>query len=141
MNLFRKKKPEPEHLKTGKWGEKMAARFLRKAGYRIVARRVRIDRDEIDLIAKKRNLLVFVEVKTRGSEKYGRPVSAIHQRKRLALQRSAIRYLKKLKKTPDYIRIDGVEVIGTRGDKTPTIRHLENIVTLDRYHLPRNPTD
>jgi putative endonuclease len=137
MSLLDKFKSQPEHLKTGIWGEKVAARFLRKHGYRVVAQRVRVDRDEIDLIAKQKEMLIFVEVKTRRSEKFGRPISSINHRKQLALQRATIRYLMALRQPPKYIRIDCIEVIGQRGDKNPIIRHLENILTLDRYHLPR----
>lgn len=137
MFLFEKLNKQPEHLKTGIWGEKVAARLLNKKGYRVVAKRARVDRDEIDLIAKQKETLVFVEVKTRASEKFGRPVSAIDKRKRLALQRAAVRYLMKLRRPPHYVRIDCIEVIGKRGDKDPEIRHLENILTLDRYQLPR----
>ncbi|MFC1467566.1 YraN family protein [Verrucomicrobiota bacterium] len=137
MRLLKKIKPQPEHLKTGIWGEKVAARFLRKEGFRVVARRVKVGRDEIDLIARRKEQLIIVEVKTRRSEKFGRPASAINKRKRLALQRATIRYLNKLHRPPRYVRIDCIEVIGQRGDRHPAIRHLENILTLDRYQLPR----
>lgn len=137
MRLFKKNNGLPEHLKTGIWGEKVAAHYLRKKHYRILAKRVQVDRDEIDLIAKQKETLVFVEVKTRGSEKFGRPASSINKRKQLALQRAAIRYLKKLHRPPKYIRIDCIEVIGKRSIKNPEIRHLKNILTLDRYQLPR----
>lgn len=137
MQSLKKVTQQPEHLKTGIWGERIAARFLRKDGYTILAKRVRINRDEIDLISRKDGVLIFVEVKTRRSEKYGRPASSINKRKKLALQRAAVRYLAKLRRPPNYMRIDCIEVIGKRGDKNPIIRHLENIITLDRYQIPQ----
>lgn len=53
--------------KSGRHGETRAAWFLRRKGYRILARRERTPRGEIDIVARRRNLIVFVEVKTRAT--------------------------------------------------------------------------
>jgi len=60
---------------TGIWGENQAEEFLKAKGYKILGQRVRIgDRDELDLVARDGKILVFVEVKTRGSQDFGRPL-------------------------------------------------------------------
>ena len=123
---------------TGLWGEARAAKFLRRNGYRVIGRRVRIGtRDEIDIVARDGDTLVFVEVKTRATEDFGRPSDAVDRAKRRNLSRAAVRYLRK-KKFPDVcFRFDIVEVIGSKDARESTIRHIENAFPLDRkYHLP-----
>ena len=122
----------------GKWGERLAARHLRGKGYRILGRRVRMGRrDELDIVARDGDSLVFVEVKARSSETYGRPVASVDREKRQALSRAAVAYLQKLKFPPLYFRFDVVEVVGECGAAQPSINHIENAFTLDgRYQLP-----
>ena len=130
----------PRHLLTGRWGEDQAERFLKQQGYRIVGRRVRVgERDELDLVARREEVLVFVEVKTRKSEEMGRPFSAVTLAKRRNLSRAAVRYMEKLgtSRRPPYFRFDVVEVVGQPEDRNPLIRHIENAFTLyERYRLP-----
>jgi putative endonuclease len=123
---------------AGKWGEEQAEKFLRKNGYRILGRRVRIgSRDEIDLAARDGKELVFVEVKTRKSEDFGRPLTAVDREKRHVMSRAAVRYLKQLRNPRVCFRFDVVEVVGSLGDVVPDIRHIKNAFTLDRrYVLP-----
>ncbi len=131
--------PAPEHLKTGVWGEQVAADVLKRNGYKILGQRVRIGtRDELDLVARDGECLVFVEVKTRGSEMYGRPFSSVDRKKRHTLSRGAIRYLQRLKNPRVSFRFDVVEVIGHPDATTPPeIRHIRNAFPLDRrYMLP-----
>ena len=128
----------PRHLETGEWGEKIAEKYLKKKKLKILGRRVRVgDRDELDIVAREGDVLVFVEVKTRSKETYGRPLSAVNTKKKHVLSRAAIRYVKKLKKPGICIRFDVVEVVGAIGDKDPVIRHIENAFHLDkRYVFP-----
>ncbi|MDP2991221.1 MAG: YraN family protein, partial [Kiritimatiellota bacterium] len=66
-----------ERPSTGPWGEAQAERTLRQKGYAILGRRVRVGRrDELDLVARDGEVLVFVEVKTRKAEMFGRPGEA-----------------------------------------------------------------
>lgn len=127
----------PRHLMTGLWGETKAESFLKGKGYAILSRRFRLSaRDELDLVARDGDVLVFVEVKTRKSESFGRPLSAVDRRKRHTVCRAAIRYLERLKE-PVNFRFDVVEVIGREGDESPGLRHIENAFPLDRcYVLP-----
>lgn len=120
---------------TGLWGENSAAKHLQAKGYRIIGRRVRVGaRDEIDLVARHANTLVFVEVKTRAAENYGRPLAAVNRLKRRHLARAAVRYLKGLKCRPAAFRFDVVEVIGRCGGPAPVIRHIEQAFPLPPYY-------
>ncbi len=120
-------KKEAPHLRTGRRGEDQAEKFLRKAGLKIIARNVRVGADELDLIAQQGDTLVFVEVKTRANEDFGRPFAAVNRAKRRKLSRAAIHFLKKRKLRPPYIRFDVIEVVGEK----PEIRHIQNAFTLE----------
>lgn len=120
------------HLRSGKWGEQRAVRFLKLRHYKILGQRVRVGKhDEIDIVATHGDILAFVEVKTRKNEKYGRPFSAVNKDKRKRLSRAAVHYLKKKKIEPEFIRFDVIEVIGEPGKESPVIRHIENAFQLD----------
>jgi len=123
---------------TGLWGEKLAGEMLVGKGYKILGRRVQLDaRDEIDIVARDREVLVFVEVKTRAAENYGSPMSSVDRKKRHVLSRAAARYLKRKKFPAVNFRFDVVEVIGRIGGNAPEIRHTENAFNLDKiYYLP-----
>jgi len=127
---------EPLHLRTGRWGERIARKMLKSKGYRILGNRFRIGRkDELDIVASFDDVLVFVEVKTRKNETFGRPLSAVDSRKRHALTRAAVRYLTQLKNRPSSFRFDVIEVIGSLDSATPpTVRHIESAFTLGAHH-------
>lgn len=134
---WKRERNRPEHLKTGEWGEEVAVRFLKGKGFKILGRRVRLERDELDIVAGHDGVLVFVEVKTRKSEAFGRAASAVHRGKRAALSRAAVHYLRQLPEKPAFFRFDVVEVIGERDGGDPEIRHIERAFTLDtKYRLP-----
>jgi len=123
---------------AGRWGEKQAELYLGRTGMKILERRFRVGRrDEIDLIARDRDTLVFIEVKTRRNEAYGRPLAAVDRKKRHALSRAAVRYLKRLNPMPAYFRFDIVEVMGEPDGPTPEINHVKAAFTLNRcYRVP-----
>ena len=134
--LLQRKRPSgPAHLRAGAWGEEVAERLLVGKGYAIIGRNVRVGKkDEIDLITRAPDdVLVFVEVKTRANELFGRPFSAVDKRKRKTLSRAALRYMMRLRQKPDYFRMDVVEVVGTPEQKSPIVRHIENA-----FQLPAN---
>ncbi|MFU8779853.1 MAG: YraN family protein [Kiritimatiellia bacterium] len=136
----RGQEPDPRHLEVGRWGEQVAEQHLRAAGLRIRARRLRVGkRDEIDLLAQDGDQLVFVEVKTRRTELFGRPIAAVDRAKRQHMSRAAVRYIKRLANPKIYFRFDVVEVIGSPEDSPErlVVRHIPNAFTLDRrYTLP-----
>ena len=127
--------------RQGLWGERVAEEWLvRETGLRCLGRRVKVGRDEIDLVMEDRDArgreIVFVEVKTRSSELFGGGRAAMDRRKRHALCRAVARYMRRQPPTP--FRIDLVEVYG-RADsgETPRIEHQRAAVPMDlRYSAP-----
>jgi putative endonuclease len=129
-------KPEetgPEHLRKGRDGELAAKRHLQQSGLKFLVAnyrsRSRSQRGEIDLIFRDRDCLVFVEVKTRSSEDWTRPAAAVNERKRRLLSRTALAYLRELRRPEVKLRFDVVEVLLNDG-RVREVRHLPNTFTL-----------
>jgi putative endonuclease len=76
----------------GRSGERAAAEFLRARGYQVVGAGFLARRGELDLVCRRGNTLVVVEVKTRGSDAFGTPLEAVTPRKRRALMAAAAEY-------------------------------------------------
>lgn len=123
---------------AGRWGEEVAAKWLSREGYAIIGKRVRPNRrDELDLVVQRGEHLVFVEVKTRRNEQYGRPVAAVNARKRHSLCRAAAAYLRRARYPKAFYRFDVVEVIGRPGQAEPVVRHIEDAFHFEpRYRFP-----
>ena len=77
----------------GRWGEQLAAAYLRRRGYRILDRNFRCPLGEIDMVAEENGQLVFIEVKTRSSNRFGYPQEAVTPTKQRRLVRLANYYL------------------------------------------------
>ncbi|APB71492.1 YraN family protein [Paenibacillus polymyxa] len=77
----------------GAMGEEAAALFLENLGYRIIERNWRCRSGEIDLIAKQEHILVFIEVRSRSSSKYGTPAESVTARKIAQVRQTAAVYL------------------------------------------------
>ncbi len=107
-----------ERQALGRHGEDLACDELRRRGYVIVDRRFRTRCGEIDIIARDGDVLVFVEVKTRASRKFGSPFDSITWQKRQRLSRMAASYLfiKRLGRVS--CRFDVVAVLEDRGART-----------------------
>jgi len=112
----------------GKWGEEQAEKFLIRHGYDILARNYRTSYGEIDLVAWKNWVTIFVEVKTRTSTSFGLPETAITPKKRDSILKTALAYLQK---HPEYDRDWRIDVIAIqRRNSQPTqITHFENAIT------------
>ncbi|MEZ4600141.1 MAG: YraN family protein [Syntrophotaleaceae bacterium] len=82
-----------ERQTLGKWGEEQAVRFLRSQGLKIVDRNLRTPVGEIDIIARHRKTLVFIEVKTRRGSAFGAPQEAVGAFKQRQILRAASWYL------------------------------------------------
>jgi putative endonuclease len=95
---------------TGKEGEKIAAAFLKKNGYRIMEINFRCPIGEIDIVAKEKDYLVFVEVKTRKSMELGYPEQAVGIRKQKKMSQLALWYMQKRKIADTNARFDVVAV-------------------------------
>jgi putative endonuclease len=119
--------------KTGLQGEIIEARHLKQHGYRILATRYRRGaHEEIDIIARQHNVLVFVEVKTRKSTDYGRPFSAVTKSKHRALSRAAVHYMQRLRNPPEHYRFDVIEVVG-ENPVSMAIHHIEKAFLISSY--------
>ncbi|QSR85498.1 YraN family protein [Methylacidimicrobium sp. B4] len=116
-------RPLLQKRNLGAWGEREAARFLRRKHYRILLRNVRIGGGEIDLVCRDGSVLVFVEVKTRSSTSHGEPCEAVDPGKRARLVRAAYAYLEELGRDEVTYRFDIVEVLA-QGSGKPILRHL-----------------
>lgn len=111
------------HNDLGKNGENIAANYLLKSGYEILARNWRYNRDEIDIIAKSGEWLVIVEVKTRTSAWFGEPEMAVTPLKQRSMVRAAEGYIKEL----DYTGETRFDVIGILFDKEKvSLNHIRD---------------
>ena len=113
-------------LPLGPAGERYAARFLRRLGYRILALGHRQRLGEIDIIALDGTTIVFVEVKTWSSSSGGDPSEAVDRRKQERLTRAALIYLKKRRLLEHPARFDVVSIIWPDNHTQPETRHFKN---------------
>jgi putative endonuclease len=107
-------------------GEQAAARYLKRLGYHIIARRDRSPLGEIDLVAVDGRTVVFVEVKTRDSADAGHPSEAVDTAKQRRLTRLALAYLKRHRLLECPARFDVVAVTWPAGQRRPTIEHFKD---------------
>lgn len=110
---------------TGEEGEKIAAEFLVKQGYRILERNFRTVLGEIDIVAQDGTMLVFVEVKARSGARFGVPQSAVDTRKQTKMSRVALAYLSQKKIDTSECRFDVVGITRGPGGAT-SIEHLKD---------------
>jgi len=125
---------EAPHIELGRRGEELSARFLRRNGYKILRRNFRAPHGgEVDIVCrdKRHNELVFIEVKTRSVDGFGRPFDAVDEKKRRLIIRGAMKWLRLLEMPDITFRFDVVEVVMAA---TPEIRLIENAFQLpDSY--------
>lgn len=113
-------------VQAGKLGEKTAVEFLRKKGYKILTRNFRSKFGEIDIVGQFKNVLVYIEVKTRWSKKFGYPEEAVTPSKIRSIVKTGD-YFKLLNpNTPELVRVD-VVAIEVEGRKVIGVRHIENV--------------
>ncbi|MBN2147268.1 MAG: YraN family protein [Anaerolineales bacterium] len=112
----------------GAWGERIAARLLQSQGYAILEQNVRTPYGEIDLIASRENVTVFVEVKTRASKTLGPPEISINARKRDHILASVAYYMQQHTQSGTDWRIDVITVQRLGQGHPPTITHFENAI-------------
>lgn len=112
---------------AGAWGEAVAAQYLQKKHYYLVATGYRCRFGEIDLIVRNRKYLVFVEVKLRKSDRFAQAMEFVDRRKQERLRTTAAVYLDQ-HPTELQPRFDVIEVYAPDGVDTvhPQINHLED---------------
>src|SRR5205823_14133207 len=122
----------PQHLRRGARGEKLACRFLRHNGYKILYRNFKgRSGGEIDVVCRDQDTLVFVEVKTRAREDFGRPYEAVDREKQKRISRGALAWLRMLDNPDILFRFDVVEVIAA-GDAKPRVELIKNAFPLSK---------
>lgn len=113
---------------TGILGEKFARDFLKKRGYRIIETNYRCPQGEIDIVARHKDSLVFIEVRTKTSLEFGTPEESITRPKQNRMRKTAFRYLQDHTDQPKQWRIDFVAVELTQKGKPSRIELFENAV-------------
>src|SRR6266498_441819 len=123
------------HLRRGALGEKLACRYLKRNGYKILFRNFRgRSGGEIDVVCRDNDTLVFIEVKTRGREDFGRPVEAVDREKQRRISRGALAWLRMLDNPDILFRFDVIEVIIT-DDAKPRLELIKNAFPLSKPYL------
>ena len=123
------------HLRRGVRGEKLASRYLKRSGYKILLRNFRgRTGGEIDVVCRDNDTLVFVEVKTRGGEDFGRPVEAVDREKRKRISRGALAWMRMLDNPDIFFRFDVVEVV-IADDAKPRVELIKNAFPLSKPYL------
>jgi len=117
-----------DRQEIGKLGEKAARKFLKKRGYRIRETSFRCPHGEIDIIAQKKEWLVFVEVRTKSNLDFGTPEESITQTKKERLIASALTYNSTHQDIPPLWRIDVVAIELDDKGKTKRIELIENAI-------------
>jgi putative endonuclease len=109
----------------GQAGESAAEEYLRRKGYRILARNLRSSLGELDLVAEDGQVLVFVEVKARRTDAFGGAIHAVHHRKQEKLIQLAAQYLARHHIKNRLCRFDVVLLQGPNA-VAPQIEHIQN---------------
>ena len=110
----------------GNLGEDIACKFILNKGYEIVERNFYCRQGEIDIIAKDKNEIVFIEVKSRSNIVFGLPSEAVTKQKMKHILKTARYFLYKNKMINEYIRFDVVEILIKSGKFN--INHIKQII-------------
>lgn len=123
----------------GRHGESIAAKFLKRTKkYKIIARNWRYKQNEIDIIARDGEVLVFVEVKTRTSDELTAGYYSVTSRKKRVLARGCKAYLKYMKPKPKYFRFDIVVVKFCKKEEN-IVKHYSNVALFSKnFHAQTN---
>ncbi len=116
----------------GQMGERRAAAYLRLRGYQVLERNYRVPQGEIDLIARKRETLVFIEVKARKDDSHGTPIEAVSPQKVKRVSAAAAVFLSNYEQPYNTCRFD---IIAVGPDKNflgfLKVHHFENAFSVD----------
>lgn len=113
-------------------GETIAKNYLKNNGYKVLGENFSNKIGEIDLIAEKNKVLIFIEVKTRNSKKFGMPSESVNIYKQQKIRKVALSYIKKFKKFDIQSRFDVIEILNEK------INHIENAFWLDKNTRNKN---
>lgn len=110
---------------NGDWGEELASRYLQKQGFEILERNWRYSRAEVDIIARHRGLLIFVEVKQRKNTDFGYPESFVSEKQQQLLAEAAAVFCDAMAYEGE-IRFDVISIIGQPAQEGPDLHHLKD---------------
>jgi putative endonuclease len=113
----------------GRWGENVAAEYLKNRGYKILGRNIRTPYGELDLITQTSSVTVFVEVKTRTGESYGLPEQSVDEKKQAHILNSARYYLQQNLGFEGDWRVDVIAIQGRPDQPGVQIEWFENAIT------------
>ncbi len=111
---------------VGQLGERLASEYLKKKGYKILAQNYRTRYAEIDLVARQKDVLVFVEVRTKIGERFGTPEETLNSKKLQRVRRNATWYAGHIKWDKLY-RVDAVCIVLDENHAVQRLKHYENI--------------
>jgi putative endonuclease len=114
----------------GKESESIAVAYLKKLGYRILEQNYRTGLGEIDIVARDKKTLVFVEVKARRSFRFGNPKAAVTPRKQRKISMVALSYLKSKGQERSRARFDVVAITAHSGEEDPVVEIIKNAFEL-----------
>jgi putative endonuclease len=117
------------NLCLGSLGEEAALKFLKAAGCKILAKNYKSKLGEIDIIARDKDTICFVEVKTRSSDRFGLPQEALSGFKQRQIAKTALSFLKENKLLDKKARFDVIAV--TLQDNSPKIELIKDAFELD----------
>ncbi|MFN3740871.1 MAG: YraN family protein [Thermodesulfovibrionales bacterium] len=107
-------------------GEALAISYLKKKGYKILEKNYRTKFGEIDIIASKDDVVVFIEVKTRSTDAFGAPEESVTTEKQERIKKAALYYLKNLRTIPA-LRFDVISILyPVKLKQEPQIEHIEH---------------
>ena len=113
--------------KVGMYGEKLAANYLARKGYKILDKNVKISYQEIDIVANIRKKIVFFEVKTRTSFNLGAADEAINSKKIKNLKKAIKNYIRDKRINANNIRLDFIAIDINKSKKIANIKHYKDI--------------
>ena len=117
-----------KHIEVGKLGERIAKLYLKNIGYKILHTNWRYEKGEIDIIAQKLDILVFVEVKARKTNFFGYPEEYVDKKKQRMTAKTSLAYCEQ--HCPDCeVQFDVVSITLDRFG-VPSIKHIEEAFTL-----------
>lgn len=110
----------------GNHGENLACEYLISKGYKILTRNYKIKIGELDIIARRDDLLICIEVKTRRSLNYGHGLESITWKKRQTIRKLAEYYYVSLNNPALKVRIDVIDIVLNQDESLQQLRHIEN---------------
>jgi len=115
----------------GKFGEDIASKYLQEKGYKIIERNYRTFLGEIDIISEYKGTIIFVEVKTRRSDRFGYPEEAINLNKQRKIIKNALCYLAKFNLWAKKYCFDVILISISNHKDVKRLKHIRNAFYLD----------